>query len=380
MRRTPDPVVLWLVLVSTLLVCGPAPGQSPVRHTPDAAAFTLEDRLTVASPLPVFTAWAWVTVADSSGDHTYTWTPVKRRVKALLLERIPSPYLDTLRAVYEELDPDGYHMTVLALQLTSPPAMRLDQSSARARAEAAGEEGVLEYLDAIRERSEALLPVLNAFWERADVAGVYEAVKPTYAAAVGKYKAGTIAAVRQALDYLRLPESALSSMERVVIVPSLIGMLGSAMAPTIDGVTYNVEFPTQPVDSIRFHAHEYIHYMVGDLTRGEAHREQIERITAVVWDDSAGAHARRYYPDPIQYFDENLVRMLTGATLYGGVESPRMGRSVEYQNGRGFLLVPVMAEAMRGFEAGAMPFTEYFPELLDRVEARIAPGSPGDRG
>jgi hypothetical protein len=320
----------------------------------------------------VFTAWAWVTVADSTGDHTYTWTPVKRRVEELLLERLPRSYLDTLRSSYEALDPDGYHMTVLALQLTPPPDMRLDQSAARTLAREQGADRTLEYLDRIAERAEVLLPVLNEFYHRGDLAGVYREVAPAYAEAVRKYKAGTIAAVRQALEYLRLSEGSLSDMERVVIVPSLVGMLGSAMAPTLGGVTYNVEFPTEPVDSIRFHAHEYIHFMVGGFTRGEEHRAQIERVTRLVWGEPAAARARNWYPDPIDYFDENLVRLLTAGALYGGMEAEKTRRSIEYHAGRGFLLIPAMSRAMRGFEETGESIVDYLPTLLNRVEQRLA--------
>lgn len=367
------------VTVILLFIPLPALAQS---SADGAHSFTLEDRLSVQAPLPLFTAWAWVTVADSAGDHTYNWTPVKRRVKDRLLERLPPAYLDTLRAAYEAIDPDGYHMTVMALHLTPPPDMRLDLEAARERARAQEAESTLQYLDAIEERAAELVPLLNEFYHRADIAGLRRQVSPTYRAAIGIYKAGTIAAVREALDYLRLPESSLSQMDRVVIVPCLIGMLGSAMAPTLGGVTYNVEFPTQPVDSIRFHAHEYIHFMVGDLTRGDEHREQIERITAHVWDDSAGANARKYYPDPVHHFDENLVRTLTGVVLYGGVDTEKNARSVEYQHGRGFLLVPSMADALRPFEQVEMTFADYFPTFLDRLETSIPQRvqSAGDDG
>lgn len=369
--------LLWLP-ASALLAPVPAAAQAGAEEGVAPHAVTsLDHRISVRHHEPMFTVWAWIIAADTTDRYTRISTPLQELVRERVIERLEPSYMDTLRQAYALFQDDtqfGYHVSVWSLFLTPPPHMRLELEAEKAQAARDGNDRYLEYLDRLEGWGETLVPLLNEFHHRAGIAFLCPECRDWQRDAVSSYKQGTIDAIRVALDYLRMDEGALASMGPVVVVPSGIGPLGSAMAPTVGGTTYNLEFPTQPVDNIRFHAHEYIHFMVWHLTRGGEYRDRIEGITARVWDDTVGENARRYYPDPVAYFDECLVRVLTAATLLGGLQNDRARRSVQAQADRGFVLATAMAEALHPFEDGHMEFDHFFPGWLDRLEATVPDG------
>jgi len=347
----------------------------------------LEERMEVRHDEAMFTVWAWITVADTTGSHTGGWSPVKRHVQQAVLDRLSPAYLDTLRRAYYEQEPDPdfhYQITVLALLLTQPPDMRISRDMMEREKEWARSHGRERYLSNLKDKeaqAAELLPLLNAFHSRAELGQLYEECRRWYDPAVAAYKDGTIGRVREALDYLGMDESVLAPISHMVLIPNLIGPLGSAMSPGFEGVTFTVESPMEDAAErpINFTAHEQIHFMVWDLTRGERYRQRIEGITARVWDDAEGSPARGAYGDMVTYFDENLVRVITSAAMgiFEGVDPwdpDAAGISAHEQ--RGFLLLRPLLAALQRFEGSGESFDTYFPTFLDDVERAMAARSP----
>lgn len=367
---------LLLLGISLAVVLGSA-------ATARSQSSLLEERMEVRHDQAMFTVWAWITAADTTGAHTAGWTPVKRHVQREVLDRLSPAYLDTLRQAYYEQEPDlsfYYQTTVLALLLTQPPGMRIsrdmmDREKQWARSQ--GRDGYVTYLEEKEAQAAELLPLLNSFHSRAALGQLYDECRDWYDPAVAAYRDGTLGRVREALEYLGMDESVLAPIRHMVLIPNLIGPLGSAMSPGFVGVTYTVDSPMEDAanTSINFTAHEHIHFMVWELTRGDRYRQRIEGITALVWDEVEGTTAREVYDEMVTYFDENLVRVITSAAMgrFDGVDpydpdAPGISAHEE----RGFLLLRPILAALHGYERSGVSFDRYFPTFLDQVELSMA--------
>lgn len=347
-----------------------AAGSGGARHP--AAEMGIEFRDSMA----MFTVWAWMSAACDPGENEAEWPPVKRYVRRRLLERLDPGLLGELRDGFAVRDDRmfNYWASIWPIFLTEPPEMELDLSGLSAPGEVDS-----RALAATRRRfgeMANLLPLLNRFWREADIAGLRRECDRWYEPAIAFYREETAKAIDGALDYLRMGPASEFFPGPVVMFPNLIGVPGAAMGPSFAGVKYDVECPPEGVESIVITPHEYIHDMVGGLTLCEANRERIESLAAAVADDYAGTPAAEYYPDPVQWFDECLVRAIDFTVRLGWrtpEEREELERAIAGQAKKGFVLAAPMRESLAAFENSDVPFAQWFPLMLEDLAAAAVP-------
>jgi hypothetical protein len=322
----------------------------------------------------MFTVWAWISVACSPDGSEVEWPPAKRYVREALLERLDADLLADLRAEFERRDDRmfGYWASIWPIFLTPPPEMSVDLAGLSApgevdsRALAATRRRFTEMAD--------LLPLLNRFWREADIGGLRRECDRWYEPAIACYRDGTAESVESALAYLKTGPAADVFPGPVVMFTNLIGEPGAAMGPSFAGVKYDVECPHAGVESIVITPHEYIHDMVAGQTRAESNRERIESLVAAVAERRAGTPAGEHYPDPVDWFDECLVRSLDFTIRMGwrtAEEREELERALEYQAGRGFVLAVPMRASLTAYERSEGTFDQWFPRLMNDLEAAV---------
>jgi len=320
----------------------------------------------------LFAVQAWLDQAGKTAADTAGMTPLRRevweRLHAMLTDADRARYAavhDSLHARYDHML--GYLGMVLALNMSPPPELRILDAELRAWNEA---HGVRDRWT--ENRLAELGPLADAVRDlhaRYPVAALFRRYRPQYEAvgASDLSRAGDV--VRRSIDYLRLGAAQLPALERIVIVPHLVGPRGE-MGPTYRGIKYDVKGPRQsPV----YRAHEFLHSLVAGSTRAPAARERIVAATAAAFARADGTPAAGTYGDPVIWFDECLVRALDAKVMHPD-DPQAIAREAAFEAGRGFVLVPDIVAALAEFEASGLDFPAWFPRLLARCEAADVAG------
>jgi hypothetical protein len=141
------------------------------------------------------------------------------------------------------------------------------------------------------------------------------------------------------------------------------------MGPVWRRVKYDVQTPWDVID---YSAHEFVHDMVAPLTRSGKNRAALAAIAERAMNSAPQTPAVQYYPDPIDYFDESLVRAVdiaVAAREKGGASGNRDDATLSAMARRGFVLVPLIDKALAVYERADGTFAEFFPALVDKLES-----------
>jgi hypothetical protein len=314
----------------------------------------------------LFTFFSFITLNKFSEEDTLKLNSTQKYVMNYLHNKIEDSYKQDLKSEFNRYNNHmfEYWLTMLALNCSQPPEIR----SMVDELQTYNSENNIKYSIGELRNLEQLLPVMNEFYSAAEINILFEECRGWYDSAYTVYYNGTMNEIRNVLEFIKMDERVFfEMMDKIVIVPNLIGPRGSAMGPQFMGIKYDVQSPYEDyLSEINITPHEYIHDMVKHLTKSEEYQERILIITEKVWEQAAGSDAVRYYNDKILWFDECLVRTLDYATSIKDEEKLRFSLE-KTQAAKGFLLVLPMVELIKEYEKKELSFDEYFAEFLNRL-------------
>jgi hypothetical protein len=341
---------------------------TPVLAAADPPART-HHKIEVRNDETLFTMFAYITIGTFEVFDPGKMPPIKRFVWTRL-DRTLDPAVK--RRVKDECRPlrgrmFEYNATMLALNCTPPPDIRFQRQEL---VESYQDETLAHDALAMFSGLESLPERLTRFYREARILDLYSDCAPWYDDAVAKLESVVSNGIAAALTYLKVPESDfLAGVEKVVIIPNLIGPRGSAMGPVWRRVKYDVQTPWDVID---YSAHEFVHDMVAPLTRSGKNRAALAAIAERAMNSAPQTPAVQYYPDPIDYFDESLVRAVdiaVAAREKGGASGNRDDATLSAMARRGFVLVPLIDKALAVYERAEGTFAEFFPALVDKLES-----------
>ena len=332
----------------------------------------LEDKISIDTPETLFTTFAFITIAKFDTINTDRMIPLKQFVWKDLDRNLSPSYKAELRAAYDSLENRmfAYRAGVFSVLCSEPPHIRLKEKEMRTYylAHEKDPDTILSYFDDVQ----ALPDILNRFYETAAISRLWDQVQPWYNNAVNIYEKTVYPETREALAYLGFPEKELcEKMDRIRIIPHLIGTRGNAYGPTWCGVKYDIHTPWS---RISWSPHEFIHNMVADVTRSGTFETEITAIVDMVWEGVDSTSARKYYSEKVNFFDECLVRTLdhvVNADYKTAGGRAQIAARLENQAGRGFVLCVPMHEALDLYEKSGKEFSAFFPEYLAHLETVI---------
>lgn len=332
------------------------------------SAFAQSDKLEVRSSETMFTFFSFVTLNKYSEADTSKLNSTQKFVRQRLTDKLSDEYEIQLKQEFQKYNNRmfEYWLTMLALNCTEPPEIKSRIAELEEYNKKNNIKSGLENL----KNLEPLLTVINKFYEKAEIGQIYKECSVWYDSALQVYREGTLTEIRKVLEYLHMDESPFfDKLDKIVIIPNLIGPRGAAMGPVYMGIKYDVQCPYEDyINQISITPHEYIHDMVKHLTKSEEYKEQIIEITSAVWDSISNSDAVKYYNDKVLYFDECLVRTIDHITSF--YEEEKLRRILEKnQVPKGFVLVVPMTEIIK--QNNGMSFDMFFPELLTRMKNKL---------
>ncbi len=364
MRRISMAVSAVIVLAAAFAAAAAEESPAPLR------------KIEVRADETVFTTSAYLAIGLFERPDPRAMPPIKRFVWERL-DRTLSPAAK--RRIRRELGPLRgrmleYDATMLALNCTPPPLIRLLKREVEA---SLGPDGIARgEMDQIL-RLEALPARLTRFYREAGIADLFRDCRPWYDDAVASLRTVVSTRVAGALRFLRLDEAdILPSVDRVMIIPDLIGPRGSAMGPTWRRIKFDVETPW---DAVRYSAHEFIHDMISPPAKSAGHRDAVVAIARAAMARAAGTPGVAAYPDAVDYFEECLVRAVdetvsSSGSKPGSAAATDRASAIEDQVRRGFTLLPSMMDSLKDYAKSGRTFREFFPEMLRSLSGRGASG------
>jgi hypothetical protein len=216
--------------------------------------------------------------------------------------------------------------------------------------------------------------LLNEFWESADLASIWEEVKPEYLAELQKYDfEGMTGHMRDLWAYLRMPRK---DTYTIVNVPNLLAQHYLAIGAEYQNYYYTVESPG--AQSYSLNTHEYLHSIVNPIV--EKHFDEFrEKLTAFYESGRSGPYAKSYQ-HPVTYVYECLVRALDYRLRLRNAENEKVRASIESRvdelTAKGLSLTRPFYDALAQYEGEHQPFdravTGLFTSVIDATEKSAA--------
>lgn len=213
--------------------------------------------------------------------------------------------------------------------------------------------------------------VLNDFWITADLGGLWEELRPEFAAELGRYQPARMAGEMEHLwHYLRMPRR---DDWMVVHIPNPLQRHFTASANQFGEFFYSIDGPGSNGGGLN--VHEYLHTFINDL----AHRSYPSQARKLKRYFAAGKAApiSVTYPDPRTWVSECLVFALDHRLWARRVSSHQnddeMRSRVESLSQSGLTLVAPLYTALANFEKSDLPFDRYLPVLLAELPEYQAP-------
>ncbi len=330
----------------------------------------LTSKIIIRNDETLFTTFAFITIGSFHEVDREKMNPLKEFVWRKLEKNLSPEYLERIRQECETFQKDRmfeYNATMLAINSSSPPEIRFLKRELVDHLQDKGEDRIQRALKTF-QGLERLPELLTEFYQKANIQELYEECQPWYNDAINKYQEKVTSLLSRALEYLKMSEEEVHLVvEKIVIIPNLIGPRGSAMGPIWKNIKYDIH---SPWESVSWSPHEFIHEMVAPLTRSGKYEESILTIVNKVWEDLEDTPARNYYSDKISFFDECLVRTLDHIASRGWEkpwEKERVRSGLVYQAERGFVLCPLMLEALEEYQTSGQSFKNYFPKFLQTL-------------
>lgn len=303
----------------------------------------------------LFVAHAFMNVGGYDMEyHADGMHPIRAEIRALLQQRLPESYRDSIRQYYEEHDHYlGYYGTY-AFALAPPPQLTLEFKSE------SSSPWVSEQVEALPD----LDVWLREFYDRAGMAEIWRSYRLRLQALHDQYRPHAAQALEHLEAYLGSEATSFrSGTGGVVTAVSPLLSYFQAFTVTVNGQVYLVFGPQPGEPSPASYYHEVAHHFVDEIV--EERRDAAERLTPLLELAQHRAGSLAY-----AVVEESLVRaidIILSARLFGlSPEKVAARASEEYR--LGFILCPYFVEHLREYEASGQPFRAYYLRLLAGVD------------
>jgi hypothetical protein len=213
--------------------------------------------------------------------------------------------------------------------------------------------------------------LLRRFYAEAQVARLYDRVRPAYREYVRQYRAAIFRETAAALAYCRLslPElTASGERQNPLVIPNLLDSFERASSFILEQRFISVEGPQQ---RIGYNPHEFIHAVTNPVVHGPATEALQDQLHPVVEEGlrALGAPASRH-PTVASFVDENLVRAIS--LRYLVPRRPEREKELtdemmdEWKSG--YILERFFWEQLAEYERQGSDLRQDYPTMLARLD------------
>ena len=215
-------------------------------------------------------------------------------------------------------------------------------------------------------------PLLRDFNRAFRADSIYRTHQLAYRAYIADYNAVIKREVTAVLHYARVANASelrgVGDHKRVVVIPNLLMSYDRSYSFALDSTFYSVEGPQAVV---RYVPHEFIHAVTKPLAEDSASADVIRDKVASVYASVRNRTGVRDIGSATAFADECLVRAI--ALRYVAARDPerdaRQQSAAEADAREGLVLVPYFYDQLKAYERQRAPLREYFPKLLDGLDA-----------
>ncbi|MFN3982240.1 MAG: DUF4932 domain-containing protein [Caldilinea sp.] len=195
---------------------------------------------------------------------------------------------------------------------------------------------------------------LAAFHREAEIAALWQAQQPAYAAEIERYQALVEPAVAEVFAYLRLTAPPTAGVR---VLPNLLDAYWRGYGQRVGALSYVVMGPAiEP--NVGLIQHEAMHPILNPLI--DAHLDAIERSQADRLFAALKPHVGAGYENWPAILHESVIRAVE-VRLADPTDRERLIRQEE---AHGFALVRPLAERLANYESSGGPMAAYMPRLL----------------
>jgi len=204
---------------------------------------------------------------------------------------------------------------------------------------------------------------LADFHQEADIAALWQAQQPAYAAEIARYRDQVAPAVAEVFAYLRLAQPPTAG---VVVLPNLLDAYWRGYGPQVGTHSYVVMGPAESLN-LGLIQHEAMHPIINPLV--DAHLDVIERDQAERLFAALKPRVGAGYQQWPSILHESVIR----AVELRMAPAADRGWLLRKEEDAGFPLVGPLAQRLAQYEAGDAPLAAYMPQLLAALNERIVP-------
>jgi len=323
----------------------------------------------------LFTTYAWIRYAGHlQGKEMPDSEPVRMLISHLdsvMSERARTDLLADYNKYYDQFDYMlEYIASVFAVNSTPPPAIRcrLEELATYRNVSDSTDSWTLNRMREIAPLGE----ILSSFYTENDIADLIRACSPYYIETGKTYAGLAEAQISASIKFMRTLPAELSHIKEVRLIPNLLENANTEMGFQYMGVKYDIKGSNREA---RYHPHEFTHSLVAPSSRNDAYKQRITAITSRIWENVKDTPAGKSYRDPVSYFDETLVRVISNIIYYDtqtGDGAARFNKMRETEESNGWILYSPVMQAVDQYRESDKPFTEYFPLFLNQLEKSLS--------
>ena len=202
---------------------------------------------------------------------------------------------------------------------------------------------------------------LAAFYQEADLAGLWKLVEQDYQAAADIWQPAANQSLLRIKNYTGLTQL---PFKQVVIIPNLLDSHYSGYGPQIGDTAYVIAGPTDSIENLTgLMEHEMLHSMIGPVLDQNssvikpAVKNELYQTLKTTMPSSYGSWN--------SILEESLIRAINLRMIADeDIRNQQISRLVD----EGFLLIPVFNEALKDYEQSNQTLDSYLPLLLKRLE------------
>ena len=280
--------------------------------------------------------------------------PIRTEIRALLKERLPQAYQDSIRSYYANHKHSLGDYGTYAFALTSAPTFGLKFDSLTSSPWASRDIEGLPGLDRH----------LRAFYRRAKIGALWQQYRPRLQEQHDKYRPYASVALEHLQAYVRVEQLPFNE-QRGKLITAFSPLLShfQAFTVTVNGDVYLVFGPQPSEPSPSSYYHEAAHHFTDPIV--ERYHSELERLSPLLALAQEQEGSVSY-----NVVEESLVRtidvILTGRLFNSPEEKVRQRIENEYR--LGFILCPYLYENLPAFEASDLSLEAYFPKLLSGLD------------
>jgi hypothetical protein len=323
-------------------------------------------QVAVSEDLTVFTLFALLNAAGYDLENRQQMHPLRRRIRTELARRLDPELKQRVREFYaahqDNADPWAY--SVVAKATAGPPTF----APSAEWEEIAKDNRFADLGDLHR-----LLPL---FYSGADVAGLYDAVRPEYVAYIQAYETEIRRQVVAVLTYCRIREVGTlgaappGERSRAVVIPNLLDSYEHAFSFELGGRLVSVEGPQA---RIGYNPHEFVHAVTNPAVYSPATRAQEDRLRSLLDEANRALGGDSSLSSVEAFVDENLVRAVSLRYLAGGrrdrEREERLFRAMDDEYRSGYVLERFFWEQLAAYETSAADLRTYYPTMISHLDA-----------